>query len=415
MPEFVDPRCDPQPPARVVRQPAAHGEDLRQLIELCLGGRIYEIERWIREDRPIQALTYRRPRKTPVASPLRTVIRRARADIVLLLLCNGYRLDLETDDWNSVLDEALKVRAYDVVDLLLQWGADPRKVRPYNVIETYKSELIDRFWKAGLDYTSTTDLVSALAHTANKPLHGWVKRNRADQRLQDALDVALGEAVKDREELPLHLLLWAGADPHRRVPTLNDLGHPDAWDPDRVMSSAEAAILYGRTNLFELLRVGAMPDLAAQFSYAHDSWVLKRLVALGQPQDWNEVILRFIRQIFQTRALSGSWDARYALRFAVQSGGRLTSVSPYEMRYIRKGLVDLREKDDVVWLLQWLKRRSSCDPAIYDEIIRTGPVRQRIIDLNVDARFLRTPKNLDPASKRSVNGRRISKAGTAAG
>ena len=47
--EFVDPRSNPQPPARVSREPSAHGEALRDLIQLCLAGRVYDVERWIRD------------------------------------------------------------------------------------------------------------------------------------------------------------------------------------------------------------------------------------------------------------------------------------------------------------------------------------------------------------------------------
>src|SRR5574341_1490908 len=210
MTEFVDPRSNPEPPPRVSRDSAAHGEELRELIGLCVAGRVYDVERWIQEGRPIQALTYRRPKKAAVVSPLRTAIRKKHLDLVLLLLCNGYRLDLEADDGNSVLDEALNVRAFDILDLLLKWGANPMTVRTENVIDTYTTDLIERFWKAGVDYTADPCFVSYLAHTVNKPLYGWLRRNRSDPRLQDALDVALLEAVEKDEELPVSLLLWAG-------------------------------------------------------------------------------------------------------------------------------------------------------------------------------------------------------------
>jgi hypothetical protein len=202
MPEFVDPRSNPEPPARVSRELAAHGDELRELVQLCSAGRVYDVERWIQGGRPVQAISYKRPGKTSVLSPLRTAIRKKHRDLVLLLLCNGYRLDLEAKDWNSVLDEALNIRAFDIVDLLLQWGADPTRVQTCNVIDTYKTDLIDRFWRAGVDYTADAEFVLSLAHTANKPLFGWLRRNRSDQRLQDALDVALLEAVMDDEELP---------------------------------------------------------------------------------------------------------------------------------------------------------------------------------------------------------------------
>src|SRR2546426_6515835 len=123
--EFVDPRSNPEPPARVSREPAAHGEALRELIQLCLAGRVYDVERWIQEGRPIQALTYKRPKKASLVSPLRTAIRKRHRDLVLLFLCNGYRLDLEAEYGCTLLDEALNVRAFDIVDLLLKWGADP--------------------------------------------------------------------------------------------------------------------------------------------------------------------------------------------------------------------------------------------------------------------------------------------------
>src|SRR3989442_8509554 len=131
MNEFVDPRWNPEPPARVSREPAAHGDELRELIQLCLAGRVYDVERWIQGGQPIQALTYKRPRKASVVSPLRTAIRKKHRDLVLLLLCNGYRLALEANDGNSVLDEALTIRAFDILDLLLKWGADATAARAW--------------------------------------------------------------------------------------------------------------------------------------------------------------------------------------------------------------------------------------------------------------------------------------------
>jgi len=95
MPEFVDPRSNPEPPARVSDEPATHGEELRELVQLCSAGRVYDVERWIQEGKPIQAVTYKRPGKAAIVSPLLGAVRRKQFDLVLLLLCNGYRLDLE--------------------------------------------------------------------------------------------------------------------------------------------------------------------------------------------------------------------------------------------------------------------------------------------------------------------------------
>ncbi len=367
--DFVDPRSNPEPPARVSREPAAHGEELRELVQLCAAGRVYDVERWIQAGKPVQAITYKRPGKASVLSPVRTAIRKKHGDLVLLLLCNGYRLDLEPKDWNSVLDEALNIRAFDIVDLLLRWGADPTRVQTSNVI------------------------------TANKPLYGWLRRNRSDQRLQDALDVALVEAVMEDKERPVHLLVWAGADPHRRVPTSRELGRPNAWDEDNVFSSAEAAITFGRYGLFDVLRVASMPNLEAQAAHAHDSWTLKKLVALRRPADWSPVILSFIRKLCPPWERA-SWDARDALEFIGSRGGKLTTVPSNEKRYLRRGLLDLRSADDFLWLLRWLKNANHCEPAIYEELTRTTSIREKVEALNAGARYVTPHQKMSRAAER---------------
>src|SRR5207249_2855472 len=142
---FVDPRSDPEPPPRVCRGPAAHGEELLEFIGFCSSGRVYRAERWIREGRPIQALAYKRPKKPALLTPLRAAIRDHNPDLVLLLLCNGYQLDLEENDRGSVLDEALTNRAFESMELLLKWGADMTKVDGQSVLDTYRIDLIERF------------------------------------------------------------------------------------------------------------------------------------------------------------------------------------------------------------------------------------------------------------------------------
>jgi len=399
-PEFVDPRSNPKPPARVSREPAAHGEELRELVQLCAAGRVYDVERWIQAGRPIQAITYKRPGKASVLSPVRTAIHRKHGDLVLLLLCNGYRLDLEAKDWNSVLDEALNVRAFDIVDLLLQWGADPTRVQTCNVIDTYRTDLIDRFWRAGLDYAGDAEFVLSLAHTGNKPLYGWLRRNRTDQRLQDALDVGLLEAVMEDKERSVHLLLWAGADPYRKVPTARELGRSNAWDEDNVFSSAEAAITFGRHELFDVLRIALMPKLEAQAAHAHDSWTLKKLVAFRPPAAWSPVILSFIRKVCPPWEPRSSLDARDALEFIGSSGGKLTTVPSNEKRYLRRGLLDLRNADDFLWLLRWLKNAKHCEPALYEELTRTTSMREKIEALNAGARYLTPHQKMSRAAER---------------
>lgn len=397
--DFIDPRSNSEPPAKVSREPAAQGEELRELVHLCWTGRIYEVEQWIRDGRPIHALTYRRLKKPPVITPLRTAVRRRHRDLVLLLLCNGYRLDLEPEHWNSLLDEALDNGDFDIVDLLLKWGIDPTRVRPESVFESYKTELIDRFWQAGVDYTADSSFVEYLARTVNKPLYGWLRRNRSDQRLQDALDMALLHAVEKDKELPVNLLLWAGADPHRRVPGVWAFGDDSPWDGEGLSSSAEAAIVWGRHHMFELLRVKEMPDLQSQYARADDSQTLKELVALQAPAGWSEIILAFVQKLCWRHRTSSSWDTQDALKFVTSKGGRLTAIPSDNLRYFRRQLLEARA-EDFLWLMKWLKKERYCEPAICAELMRTKGVRQKAEAVMAGERYLSPSQKMSRANER---------------
>jgi hypothetical protein len=399
---FVDPRSSPEPPPQVSREPAAHGEELREFIGLCSAGRVYGAERWIQEGQPIQALAYKRPKKPTLVSPLRAAIRDRNADIVLLLLCNGYRLDLEESDRGGVLDEALTNRAFEIMELLLKWGVDPTKINNQNVLDTYRTDLIERFWKDGVDYTADLDFPGYLAHTVNKPLYGWLKHNRSDPRLQDALDVALLEAVIEDKERSVCLLLWAGADPHRQAPMLRDVGEPDAWSPEGTRSSAEAGISFGRHRLLKLLRIDKMPDLSTQAAHVHDCSTLKMLVAVSPPADWSGVIISFLREFRQFHGpffTSSTWDARDALRFIESSGGRLTAIPSDEMKFLRSILLGARD-DDFTWVLKWLRSEHHCDPDIYNELIRTDGMKRKIAALGSGARYLSPSVKMSQANQR---------------
>jgi hypothetical protein len=167
-----------------------------------------------------------------------------------------------------------------------------------------------------------------------------------------------------------------------------------------VSSSAETAISFGRHQFFDLLRIETMPDLEAQAAHAHDSGTLKKLVTLRPPADWSPAILSFIDQLCPPWEPRSSWDARNALELIGSSGGRLTTVPSDKMRFLRRGLLDLRNADDFLWLLRWLKTEKHCEPAIYEELTRTTSMREKIEALNAGARYLTPHQKMSRAAER---------------
>lgn len=142
-----------------------------------------------------------------------------------------------------------------------------------------------------------------------------------------------------------------------------------------------------------------MPDLEAQFSWAHDSWTLKKLVAIRPPASWSEIILAFIGRLWRPFGLGSSWDVRDALGFIAASGGKLVTVSHDQISYLRHVLLKLQESDTFLWLLRWLKNEKHCAPGIYEEVTRTASMRQKIEALNA-GRYLGPSRKMARASSR---------------
>lgn len=132
---FIDPRTSngdvaSKPAPRTTTQ----ADELTELHALCRDGRLYDVERWISDGRPLQAAG-----GTPsgrATSALTIAIEAGNHSLVRLLLSNGYDANQEA---GSPLDLPLRARRFDLVQLLLVWGADPHRVDLSDVFGTYRS------------------------------------------------------------------------------------------------------------------------------------------------------------------------------------------------------------------------------------------------------------------------------------
>jgi hypothetical protein len=125
-------------------------------------------------------------------------------------------------------------------------------------------------------------------------------------------------------------------------------------------------------------------------------------VALRSPSSWSEIILAFIGRLWRPFGSGSSWDVRDALGFIATSGGKLVTVSPDQMNYLRHVLLKVQETDTFLWLLRWLKNEKYCAPAIYHEVTRTASMRQKIEVLNAGGRYLGPSRKMARARSRPV-------------
>jgi len=250
-----------------------------------------------------------------------------------------------------------------------------RSVDPESVFGTYRLDLMDRFWDAGLDFADRHALAWHLAeHSSNRPLYGWTRRHREHPRIARDLNIALLHAVDNKREKAVHLLLWAGADPRARVPMLQWMSQTDE-DDDDLYSAIEHATSFGRSALLPVLKPDpARDDFVGLYAAADNPDVLKYLVRLQAPKDWTPAILR---NLFRLDNRFGSQGAKGCLDFIASQGGRLGPLTPEKCGDVRRCLLRLDESD-FGDLLSWLSDPACCEPATYAEITRTPSMKSRL-------------------------------------
>jgi hypothetical protein len=306
--------------------------------------------------------------------------------IALLLLSNGFQPDLAAD---SPLDIALRARRWDLVDLLLEWDADPQRVDRAELFGTYRLELFQRFWDLGVDLTDHHAMARYLIeHQGAKPLFGFAKRHRSDPRIQRELDVALAYHAGEGNEKGTSLCLWAGADPHtpachlrygnRCVHMLPVEEQENDEDHDPFWNAIDEACRAGHVAILERLKPDpALDDFDELYGWARHRHVIDYLLEIAPPKDPNRVLEHHLWRIGW---FDNHWRALDPLRVLFEAGLRWTNRSGEAAAGLRRVLLKLSDEmfTEVVALLS---TSDYCDPQILAEIARTPAMRKRFKEL----------------------------------
>jgi hypothetical protein len=382
---WVDPRLSPRPPA-TPKAPAEDPVEIEPLVRLCQRGKVYAVERWIAEGRPLQAAKHYVKGRRQFDSPLAVAMESKQHDLVLLLLCNGYRTELELED---PIGRALRLRSRELLELVMDWGADPARVDAGAVLETNDCDLIERFWSAGIDLTAEDQLAWYLSSPTSKPICGWAKRHREDPRVARALALALVEVIWNRKERATHLLVWAGADPHQPVPILEWKSRGSLEDDEEdTYTAVETAVERGQGKLLKVLRPDPeVDDFAKLFANVCDPETVDFLMRIKPPGDWSEAVRRNVWQIANDTFGDPPEEQRWCLERIAHYGGRLTILEPRDLHDLRRDILRMTHPDRLRWLLNWLGNPRFCDPTVYDRLVGTPAMQTRIGELGLRTRL----------------------------
>jgi ankyrin repeat protein len=376
MDNFLDPRTEPAPSSNRSARPFAEtADDLTELHALCRDSRLYDVERWIASNRPLQLARSASHRR--VQSALETAIETGNHSLALLLLANGYDANEEVF---SPLDLPLRNRRLDLLALLLDWGADPHAVDLDDLFGTYNSELFERFRLLGVDFCDGHALAAAIAyHTSNKPLLGFIKRHLATEpRYQRELDMALAHHAHEGSEKGVQLCLWAGADPHARVPSLRFSSsrrtNDDNEDDELLSSAIYEACQRGHDEILKRFRPDPVrDDFDELWRSAGSERVIDLLAKHHLPRNAGAVVQH---HLWWTTFVD-PWRHVAMLRHVFHIGLRWTEATLDEIGQARRAL--LKTSDTAfVDLLSILTSADHCASHILVELARTPSMIDRM-------------------------------------
>lgn len=392
---FVDPRGDSDPQApRAPARFTTNAAELEELHRLCLDGRLYDVERWIQAGGPMQlAAGSLIERSCRFRTALEIALERQDHSLVLLLVANGYDLNAEPE---SPLDRALQLRRPDFLDLLLDWGADPRQVDLDALCSTYESQLYERFRRLGVDFTSGHALAYALGHhTSNKPLFGFAKRRRLqDPKIQAELDIALAHHAREGNEKGVALCLWAGADPHAAVPVLR-WGLADEEDEEDRYSPVYAACSGGHVAILERLKPDpSLDDYEELYRCACNEKTVELLARSKPPANPSWVVTiqlsRAAWPFHQDRPVE-------TLQALFEAGVRWEAIPIKEIAYARRNLLKADDRT-FVRLMTLLATDDYCSREVLAELARTPSMRERMVKVRLIPSNPRQRSKFDPSS-----------------
>jgi hypothetical protein len=105
---------------------AATREEIAPLVALCRAGRLFDVQAWIASGKPVNPPP-KAPKGARIKSPLDVALETGFHSMVDVLLRAGALQEPQLG-YGSPLSRALAARRLDIIELLVEFGCDPRSV-----------------------------------------------------------------------------------------------------------------------------------------------------------------------------------------------------------------------------------------------------------------------------------------------
>ena len=288
---------------------AATHDEIKPLVELCKAGRLFDVQDWIKEGKPVNPPQYVSGGRRK--SPLEIAMDQGFHSLVQVLLEGGADIN-DSNYWP--LHEAIHMRRLDLVELLVAHGADIHSVDMATVFESWQPEIMKWFIERGADVETEKPLAYALCHRIRTALGILKSYKERFPSFQEQANIALRRHCWDGNLKWVSLMLWAGADPYAKGPS--DWDHEA--DPEEDMNAMEIAALRGNLDIFNLKAVRPDPnkpeskELLLYTCHSSNCALLEKLLEKGfdptESEDRGTALIQSLLVRLEYSSVFNHWD-----------------------------------------------------------------------------------------------------------
>ena len=378
---------------------AADQEAIAPLLELCKAGRLFDVQAWIEAGHPVNPPPPPAKGQRP-KSPLEYAIDRGFHSLVQVLLEGGAVQEPEGSE--APIYRALRARRFDMVQLLVEHGFDPKTVDMREVFRSWDRQIMEYFIERGAEIHEGHPFAAALCDRVRTAL-GLFKRYREQMpELQEQADLALRHHCREGNLKWVSLMLWAGGDPFTR-----GIDEPDEEleEGEERLSGVEWAAFSGRFEIFDLKPIrtklpGPHPgQVLPLLTRRKGIEILKRLLATGiAPNDqenggcsaisyclehmsWPQYFASRWEREARSRKMDteDSRDYLKSIHLLVKHGARWRPADKQEVEEARRALLRLIPDYtiEVVWIMS---KYQACTRDCIEQLLRTSAIKRHIAD-----------------------------------
>lgn len=248
-------------------------DDLKELCLLCRAGKLFAVQKWIAGGR-----RYRMPPGNFATSPVRVAIQRGFHSLVEVLLRENA---LDKEEMNDALVRAIDDRNLDLVQLLVEYGADRKMVDFETVLWSRQPAIMRWFVAQGMDLESNYAIARAFRDKHREFLGVYMGVRDQLRTAQRQATMALRYHAEAGNLKWVSLLLWAGADPRLPVPRLED----SDVDEENIDSALAGSVRRGQFEVVKRIKIDPARDdvtaLANTYCFFPNPDLIEMLISAG--------------------------------------------------------------------------------------------------------------------------------------